>query len=54
MRIEDYPYPNKALLIIMDLKSEGKISEEQAKVLSSAMVNYLDLRADVFYRPREM
>lgn len=53
LEIKDYPYPTKALMLIMDLKKEGMVTDDQAKVLSAAIMNYLDLRAEVFHRPKE-
>jgi hypothetical protein len=48
-KIEDHPFPNEELFLIMKLNKEGKIPIEEIAVISNLIHKYLNLRADVFH-----
>lgn len=48
-KLEDHPFPNEELNLIMKLNQEGKIPVEDVAVISQLIAKYLDLRAYVFH-----
>lgn len=48
-KIEDHPFPNKELKLIMDLNKEDKIPKEQIEIISNLIHKYLQLRSEIFH-----
>ena len=47
---EKYSMPSKSLLILMDLKKQGRITEEELKIIVNDLTCYMDIRCEHFKR----
>jgi len=46
---DDYPMPNEAIKLIMDLHKSKRLTKEEIIILNRLLIDYLNLRAEVYY-----
>lgn len=47
--INDHPFPNKEIELLMKIHKENLLNEEDYRIISDLLHKYLNLRADVFH-----
>lgn len=48
-KIEDHPFPDEELNLLMKIRKSNILTEDERKLLSDLIIKYLDLRAFVFH-----